>query len=38
METLDALTNILLVLNTNHFAAAVLIALAAIINRPPPKD
>jgi hypothetical protein len=37
METSGVVTQLLLVLNANHFAAVVLIALYAIANRRPPK-
>jgi hypothetical protein len=35
---LATLTQFLTVLNGNHFAAVVLIALVAVANRRPPKD
>ena len=36
--TTETITELVKVLNSNHFAAVVLIALLAIIKRPPPKD
>lgn len=38
METLGVVTQFLAVLNSNPFAAVVLIALVAVYNRRPPKD
>ena len=38
MMTIETITELVEVLNSNHFAAVVLIALFAIIKRPPPKD
>jgi hypothetical protein len=38
MEMLGAVSQFLAVLNGNHFAAVVLIALVAVANRHPPKD
>jgi hypothetical protein len=38
METLKIVSEFLVVLNSNHFAAVVLIALVAVRNRRPPKD
>lgn len=37
MEMLEAVTRFLIALNSNHFAAVVLIALVAVANRRPPK-
>jgi hypothetical protein len=38
MDTLAAVTQFLVVLNSNHFAAMALVAIVAIANRRPPKD
>ncbi len=38
MENVSVLTQFLNVLDSNQFAAVVLIALAAVLNRRPPKD
>jgi hypothetical protein len=38
MQTLEALTQFLIVLNDNHFAALALIALVAVARRRRPKD
>jgi hypothetical protein len=38
METLAAVSQLLALLDGNHFAAVVLIALVAVATRRPPKD
>jgi hypothetical protein len=38
MEMVKAVTQFLIVLNSNQFAAVALIALVAVTNRRPPKD
>ncbi len=38
MENMSVLTQLVQVLDSNQFAAVVLIALAAVLNRRPPKD
>ncbi|MDB5748324.1 MAG: hypothetical protein JWP72_3172 [Massilia sp.] len=37
MDMLETLIRLVILLNSNHYAAVVLIALA-LINRPPPKN